>query len=272
MRFPDWAPAKLQRQYEAILQNEMEFSETDFSDDELTSYAQKNRFPTWEQYKDFLVIYRDCLGRLLTDENARSVWEWIADERVIGLVFGKITRRLEAWHRGQGITKKEFIEERDEIAKLSAKLAGKLVKNIGNPKLSFSYSALVPEEYRELALHTLHPELLKRAEGKGVPGAAYIGIGMPPLHVMLNRLSELVGEADEARNWPTKIHNGSGLRKLLLEDICWVLYGNGCKHSTTNLATFLYLILDDPSITDATVRGDLNGAEWWEFLSSQDLA
>lgn len=271
MNFPAWAPARLRDEYEAILQNEQEFSETTVSDDELTRFAQNRGFTTWLQYKDFLFIYRDCLKRVLTDESARNVWRWIADDRLIDMVWGAVARRLKGWSQGQGLTKKEFIEERDEIAKLSAKLAGKLAKHIGNPRISFGYSALVPEEYREQALQTLHPEVLSRAEENGLRGI-YIGIGMPPLHVMLSRLSELVSDVEPDLNWPTKIHNGSGLRKLLLKDICWVLYGNGCEHSTSNLATFLYLILDDPSITDATIRGDLNGEEWWEFLAAQDSA
>lgn len=263
MDFPLWAPARLRSEYEAIFQGQNSFSEENFSGDELTRYAQKNGFPTWHQYKGFLVIYRESLGRMLTNENARSVWEWIADERVIGLVWRRVTIRLESWCREPVLTNKEFIDERDEIAKLSAQLAGKLSKNLGSHWLMVTYAGLVPEAYREQAIKALHPDLIKLAEDRNRAPGFYIGVGLPPLHVMLNRLSELTANATIERDRPRKIHSDSALRQLLLKDICRVLYGNGCEHSTTNLATFLYLILDDESITDATIRGDLKGEEWW---------
>jgi hypothetical protein len=208
------------------------------------------------------------LGRLATDENARLVWEWITDQNVRKLVLSSISRKLADWHKQPRLTKAECLNEYSEIADLAKRLSGKLALFHGDPNLLAHYPALVPSEYRERANFCVHPELVNRSKGMGVSG--YIGAGLPPLHVMLGQLAERAKSATPTKR-PRKVKSNSALRALLLDELCWIVSGNGIEHSTTNLALLLGLILDDLTINDATVRGDLKCSESFFYWSSKDL-
>ena len=271
MNFPSWAPRRLIEDYERLVQDEAEFSDAQYPLEELTIHAQKNGFPSWEQLHVFLMDYRECLSRLLTDETMRSVWAWIGDEPTINQVWGDVSKCLESWAKASKLTKKEFDEERNEIADLAKKLAQKLAKHQGNITLSFRYAELIPDAYHESALKSLHPETMRRCNEKNQWPGFHIGQGLPPLHVLIEELGKKAKLAEYGTK-PTKIHSNSAIRQLLLKRICWTLYGFGVEHSTPNLASFLYVILDDVSITDATIRGDLKASDWWVYLSSKDCA
>lgn len=273
MDFPAWAPQTLVAECKELLQEQEAFAAEQFTLDELEQYAQKNYFPTWKDLHDFLIARNSCLERLLTDGNARSIWEWVgSDGRVIELLWATIARTLETWYQQPRMTRDEFRNQCEEIADLAKDLAGKLALHQGDVRMGFlSYPLLVPQQYRARALKFIHPKCFELAKKKSYRSPEnYIGAGLPPIHVLLNSLSQLAKSATYG-SAPTKIRAKSALRKMLLPQIVGNLYGNGVEHSTSNLAALLGLILKDDDINDATIRGDLKGQEWWEFYSAKDF-
>lgn len=264
-----WAPEYLVRIYEDIVSFEEETKKRNPSAIEKKQLAESKQFSSWDQYISYIDHYKKIIYSLCNDDNARSVWEWIGEIDIV-YPWNSISLVIEDWYRSPRQTNKEFNDDRDEIVDLAKRLSIKLSKHYGNPNIPTNLSAFIPDEYTEKALKTTHPEFIKIAEKKKRNPKMYIGLGLPPIHVILNSLANLVSQA-EPRKGPRKIHSKSALRQKLLGRVVESLYGNGARHSMENLVKFLYLLTGDETITDATIRADLNSSDYWEYYRPQDF-
>lgn len=265
MEFPRWANPELIDLWQQTNDGFNSLLSGKLSPDELEALAKRNAFASWIAMRESVIAKQDCLARLLRHDEAKLAWEWVASgpcgDSLIPRAWRQIDISMSAWKNSPRMTSGEYRNDFSEISKLADKLARKLAVHRGE----FPVTALIPDEYRGQIEKSLHPDLIQVFQRKGHAPVMSINAMLPPLHVLIEKVSTVANSINPQRAKPRKIHSESALQIILMNKLAEFLLGNEVRFSTANMARLLSVALDDDSITDDNIRMNARKQDWWEW-------